>query len=153
MRKWIGRAIAVAAAAAAALAASRRNARDRPSPHGEQSWHAVTMNVRPDEVSPEGRLPEPLAVLGDTVEVEHHPAPGERGTEVRVRLRGKGTDGLRGSAGTDRQPDLRRAMRDAKQLLETGEVLHGPEPATSRTTLRNAPLRLAERRAKREGLL
>lgn len=45
-----------------------RVARDR--------WHSVTVNRPPEEVAPEGRLPEPLAGLGDAVEVRLRPARG-----------------------------------------------------------------------------
>jgi hypothetical protein len=31
-------------------------------------WHTVTVNRPPEDVAPEGRLPEPLAALDDTVE-------------------------------------------------------------------------------------
>ncbi len=50
-------------------------------------WHTVTINRPPDEVSANGRLSEPLAKLGDKIEVQVRPAPGDRGTEVAARLR------------------------------------------------------------------
>jgi hypothetical protein len=33
-------------------------------------WHTVTINRPPEEVAPDGRLPQPIAELGDQVEVE-----------------------------------------------------------------------------------
>lgn len=126
-----------------------RVARDR--------WHSVTVNRPPEEVAPEGRLPEPLATLGDAVEVRLRPAPGGRGTEMAARLRdgvpaGAG-EAVTRAAGSDPRQDLRAALRQSKQLLETGEVLSPDEPSTTRRTLRNLPLELATRRARGEGRL
>jgi hypothetical protein len=126
-----------------------RDARDR--------WHTVTVNRPPEEVAPDGRLPEPIARLGDAVEVQVRPAPGDRGTELAARLREGAPAGLRGAAaritGNDPRQDLRMALRQAKQLVETGEVLSADKPPTTRRTLRNLPLELATRRAGGEGRL
>lgn len=82
------------------------------------------------------------------------PLPAGGGTEIRARLHEERPAGVLGRlAGTDSLQELRRVLRDVKQLLEIGEVLHGPEPATARRTLLNAPLDAATQRAKREGLL
>lgn len=54
----------------------------------EDRWHVVTVNRPPEEVSSEGRLPDPLAELGDKIEVQTRPAPGDRGTELAARLLG-----------------------------------------------------------------
>ena len=120
-------------------------------------WHSLTVNRPPDEVAPEGRLPDPLAELGDLVEVRLRPAPGGRGTELAARLRqyvpaGAGQAAAR-VAGSDPRQDLRAALRQSKQLLETGEVLNPDEPPTTRRTLRSLPLELATRRASGEGRL
>ncbi|MER7871942.1 hypothetical protein ABTZ90_33680, partial [Streptomyces cellulosae] len=90
-------------------------------------WHTVTINRPSDEVSANGRLPEPLAKLGDKIEVQVRPAPGDRGTEVAARLREPVPSGPGGAAarlkGQDPRGPVRRALRDSRALLETGEVL------------------------------
>jgi hypothetical protein len=126
-----------------------RVARDR--------WHSVTVNRPPEEVAPEGRLPEPLAGLGDAVEVRLRSAPGGRGTEMAARLRDGAPAGPGAAvariAGKDPRQEVRAALRQSKQLLETGEVLTPDEPPTTRRTLRSLPLELATRRAGGEGRL
>jgi hypothetical protein len=120
-------------------------------------WHSVTVNRPPEEVAPEGRLPEPLATLGDAVEVRLRPAPGGRGTELAVRLGDGAPAGATGAvaraAGSDPRQQVRSALRQSRQLLETGEVLRADEPPTTRRTLRGLPLELATRRAGGEGRL
>jgi hypothetical protein len=127
-------------------------ARDAPD-----RWHTVTVNRPLEEVQPDGQLPEPLAELGDAIEVQVRPAPGDRGTELAARLRQGAPTGMRGAAaraaGTDPRQDLRAALRQARQLLETGEVLSPDQPPTTRRTLRGLPLELATRRAGGEGRL
>ena len=83
-------------------------------------------------------LPAPLADLGDRVEVRVRPAPGDKGSELAVRLRDRPTTGgaLARLTGSDPQADLRSALRQAKQIIEVGEVLavdpvpHGRRTAT-----------------------
>jgi hypothetical protein len=88
-------------------------------------WHAVTVNRSPEEVAPDGRLPDPLAELGDEIEVRIQPAPGDRGTEIHARPRGSVP------SGSDLCRALRKALRETQWLLETGEVLRpDPEPTT-----------------------
>ena len=101
-------------------------------------WHAITVNRPPEEVSPEDRLLEPLAELGDDVEVQIRSAPGDRGTEILARVRGSvpsGVGGVRARAsGEDPRGALRKALRETQWLLETGEVLRpDPEPTTKPT--------------------
>jgi uncharacterized membrane protein len=67
------------------------------------------------------------APFGDDAEVSYAPAPGGRGTEVRVTLgqdagRGVG-EKLAALVGTDSRRRLEDALRRLKQILETGEVL------------------------------
>lgn len=94
-------------------------------------WHKVTINRGPEEVLPDGRLPAPLAALGDGVEVEVTPAPGDKGTELAARLRDTA------ETGSGPRQQVRSALREAKQLIEAGEVLcvdptpHGHRPATA----------------------
>jgi hypothetical protein len=105
-------------------------------------WHTLTVNRPPEEIAPEGRLSGPLAALGDGVEVRVRPAPGDRGTEVAARVTG--------NVSVRR---LREALRETRQLAETGEVLEPDKPPSTRRTLRNLPLELATRRARGEGRL
>lgn len=120
-------------------------------------WHFVTVNRRPEEVAPDGRLPDPLTELGDQIEVQIRPAPGDRGTEIGARVRGPVPTGLSAAAarvaGTDPRQQVRTALRNAKMLLETGEILEPDKPPTTRRTLKNLPLELATRRARGEGVL
>ncbi|MEO3809099.1 hypothetical protein ABGB17_08880 [Sphaerisporangium sp. B11E5] len=94
-------------------------------------WLAVTIYRRPEEVVPDGRLPEPLARLGDTIEVQVREAPGDRGTELAARPLSPAPTGvdqvLARLGGQDPRQVVRRALRESKCLIETGEVLR-PEP-------------------------
>ena len=159
MNRTVGRAVVVAGVGAGVLAARRLATRQGGDGAGQapDRWHSVTVNRPPEEVAPGGRLPEPLAALGDAVEVRLRPAPGGRGTEVAARLR-QGVPGGPGgavarAAGNDPRQDLRAALRQSKQLAETGEVLSPDRPPTTRRTLRSLPLELATRRARGEGRL
>jgi hypothetical protein len=125
--------------------------------HKPDRWHVVTVHRRPDEVVPDGRLPDPLAELGDQIEVQVRPAPADRGTELAARLRAPVPSGLSGAAarisGDDPRQELRMALRHAKMLLETGEILNPDKPPTTRRTPTNLPLELTIQRARREGRL
>jgi hypothetical protein len=158
-RTW-SRAALVAGVGAGVIVVGRmasRQAGNRANGQAPDRWHSLTVNRPPEEVAPEGRLPEPLAGLGDAVEVRLRPAPGGRGTELAARLRdgapaGAGAAVAR-AAGSDPRQQVRSALRQSKQLLETGEVLRSDEPPTTRRTLRSLPLELATRRAGGEGRL
>jgi hypothetical protein len=121
----------------------------------EPRWHTVTIHRPPEQVAPDGGVPEPLGLLGDAVEVPVRPAPGSRGTELAARLR----DGASVPAQADDLDTsspvraLRSALRHAKQLAETGEVLAATEPGTSRRTLLNRPLEAVTRHGRGEGRL
>ena len=122
-------------------------------------WRAVTINRTPDEVIPNDRVPGPLAELGDLVEVEVRPAPGGKGSELRARLRSPEPTGAASAAarlsGEDPRQRVRAALREAKQLIEVGEVLrvdpapHGRRPPTPT----GAIVDLATKRAGGEGIL
>jgi hypothetical protein len=139
------------AVAVAAVTTAQRMARKVLSPHdpggpgrsGKRSErrHVVTVYKSPQEVSPDGVAPGPLEQLAD-VEVRMQPAPGGRGTEISVQA-GKDAD----------HAAIRRALREAKQLLETGEVLLPDGPPTTRPTVLNAPLRATTASAREEGRL
>jgi hypothetical protein len=102
-------------------------------------------------------LPEPLAELGDTVEVELRTAPGGRGTEIAVRPRNGEPSGAGAVAarlrGDDPRWAVRRALRETRSLLETGEVLHPSQPPTTERTPLNRPLEYATRHGREEGRL
>ena len=122
-------------------------------------WRAVTVNKAPGEVAPDGNLPEPLADLGDSVEVRITPAADSKGTELAARLRepepsGAGAIPARLS-GQDPRQAVRAALRESKQLLEVGEVLRvDPQPAGDRTpTPTGKLLEVATRRAGGEGVV
>ncbi|MGC4791242.1 hypothetical protein ACLQ22_25845 [Micromonospora sp. DT178] len=89
-------------------------------------WQVVTVDRAPGEVLPGGRWPEPLRRLGGAVQVELRPAPGCRGTELAARpVPGAAAPpGLAAHlVGDDPGLLVRRALREVKQLAETGEVL------------------------------
>lgn len=120
-------------------------------------WHVVTVNRSANEIAPGGQLPEPLAGLGDAVEVQLRRAAGDRGTELAVRLRDGARSSLAAGASrlSSRDPEqaIRAALREAKQLVETNEVLHPDYPPTTQPTVLNKPLQLATRQGRREGRL
>ena len=121
-------------------------------------WRAVTVNRPPEEVMPDGP-PGPLAELGDRVEVEVRPAPGGRGSELRARLRTPEPTGAASAAarlsGNDPRQRVRAALREAKQLIEVGEVLRvDPAPhGRRRATPTGAFVERATDLAPGEGLL
>jgi hypothetical protein len=147
-----------AAAGLAGAAAVVRRSRTRPSaPAGPDRWLAVTVNREPGDLQID-KLPAPLQAYGDRIETRISAAPGDRGTELAVRLREQpGEQDAGGSvparlAGDDPRQDLRRALREAKALLETGEVLRPDEP-TTHDTPGGRLIGLLSRRAGGEGVL
>ncbi|MDM4720213.1 hypothetical protein QTQ03_11730 [Micromonospora sp. WMMA1363] len=102
--------------------ASRIRRDAEPPPAG---WQVVTVDRTPGEVLPGGRWPEPLRRLGGSVQVRARTAPGHRGTELAARpLSGAPPPGLAAHlVGDDPARMVRAALRQAKQLTETGEVL------------------------------
>ncbi|MER7456326.1 hypothetical protein [Micromonospora sp. NPDC126480] len=137
----MGRSATLAGTAAGALAglvgarvllgARRRRDAGGPGPGG---WQVVTVDRAPGEVLPGGRWPEPLRRLGGAIQVEVWPAPGCRGTELAARLRpGTPLPGLAAHlVGDDPARVVRVALRQAKQLAETGEVLRADRTALDR---------------------
>jgi uncharacterized membrane protein len=85
---------------------------------------AITINQTQQEIA--GRLPQADPPLSDDdAEISYAPAPGDRGTEVRVLLpNAPGGLGQKVAAvmGADAQRELDDALRRFKQLLETGEI-------------------------------
>jgi uncharacterized membrane protein len=119
-------------------------------------WMAVTVNRPIDQVSVDA-LPEPLASLRDRIEVDVRRAPADKGTEIYARLREPLPGGVGAAAararGEDPRQELRSALRQAKQILEVGEVLQADRPSTTRRTVLNRPLEVATRIAGGEGRL
>ncbi|MBT0768672.1 hypothetical protein KIH74_07020 [Kineosporia sp. J2-2] len=152
--------------AATIAAAVRRRAASHGLPlSGHQDdpsrWLAVTVNLTPDDSRPL-ELPEPLRAWGEAIEVRTSPAPGDRGTELAVRLRDPYTQTLPSGLpdalaqdldGTTAVEKLRSALRRAKQVIETGEVLRADEPGTTEATALNAPLRAVTSISGAEGRL
>jgi hypothetical protein len=157
---WLARGAVLAAAAGGGMAATRI-LRARRAPGGgsgdRQRWHTLTVNLPPEEVAPGGRLPDPLARLGDTVDIEVRPAPADKGTEIAVKLRDGEPSGAKGLTSRFTRDDprwpVRRALRETRSLLETGEVLLPDAPTTTRRTLRSRPLEFSTRHGREEGLL
>ncbi len=148
--RWIRSAGIVAVATAGGMAARRVLAARLPAVAGggrEPNWLVATIYRAPTDIAPEGRLPEPLDRLGAAVEVQIRPAPGDRGAELWVRPRpGRKAD-------RDAWRRARLALREAKQLCETGEILQPDRPATTRPTPLNRPLEYVVSRAREEGRL
>ncbi|GLY20892.1 hypothetical protein Misp04_06240 [Micromonospora sp. NBRC 101691] len=107
----------------------------RPGPVGR--WQVVTVGRPADEVLPGGRLPEPLARLGDGVQVRLRAAPGDRGTELAARAPDGRFAGMAAHlVGDDPDQVLRAALREVRQLAETGEPLRPDRPWTERHRVR-----------------
>jgi hypothetical protein len=122
-------AVAGVATAAGALAGVVRRVRNGSA--RQPSWLGVTVQGTPEQIAPGGELPEPLRRLGDRIEVRMQPAPGDRGTEVRARLRRPAPSSV-GSrlTGRDALAPVRVALRQAKALVETGEIVRSDERRT-----------------------
>jgi hypothetical protein len=115
------------------LASRHRGPSPVKDPKARRRWMAVTINCRPDDVAPDGRLPRPLADLD--VEVRIEKAPGDRGTELYARPRMPVPMGraavLARLRGDHPREMVRTALRQVKSLIETGEVLR-PDPDLAR---------------------
>jgi hypothetical protein len=107
---------------------------------GKDRWHAATVNLPPERVSSDGAAPPRLRDLNG-IEVRMQQAPGGKGTEIYVR-----------STGAD-VGDVRKALREAKSLLEVGDVLLPDYPPTTRPTPLNKPIRTTTEHAREEGRL
>jgi hypothetical protein len=147
--------IMLGAGAGAAMAAVRRISARRSGQRSAEAdrWLTVTVYRPPDDVGSGDRLPRPLAELGDQIEVRIRPASGDKGTELAARLRQPGPDGPAARvAGQDPRQRVRRALREAKSLVETGEIVR-PDPPSSHPGPGGRVVRLASRRAAGEGRL
>ncbi|MFJ5999011.1 hypothetical protein [Streptomyces sp. NPDC092370] len=147
---------AAAGLTAGAVIAWQRSAARGHGPVTDERWLTVTVNIAPGEIQP-GKLPSPLQEYGDRIETRITPAPGDRGTELAVRLK-EPQPAITHSvparlAGQDPRQDLRRALRDAKALLEVGEVLEPDAPPTTHDSPGGKLVGLLSRRAGGEGVL
>ena len=130
----------VLAAATVTTVVSARRARARQDTPGRR--HVVTV-FRPYDDLAAQQIPGSLTELGDAVEITLRAAPGGRGTEIAVRARDASvTPG-----------QIRRALRETRSLIETGDVLLPAGPPTTQPTLFNRPLRAATRHGREGGLL
>jgi hypothetical protein len=142
-----------AAGAAVGLVARSLVKKDRES-DGDgahpQGWKAVTVLGDAEDFA-RGGYPEPLQRLAESLEVRIDPAPGDKGFEVHARIR----DGASVDVDGDPSAALREALRDAKQVFETGELLRAtPRPHGERPrTLLGGAVDKAEDNAKGEGVL
>jgi len=150
MRRAVLIATAVTAVAGAGVAATARRRGSLGTAKGmitggtdHDRWHSVTINRSPEQL---GSKPAPLDELDFPVEVRIRPAPGDRGTELSVRVAEPGAD-------RDTIRHLRRALREARSLAEVGEVLLPDAPSTTHKTPAGAPLAYATRHGREEGRL
>jgi hypothetical protein len=120
-RAAVATAVGVAAGTAAAAAVRRRRP-GIPAETGERV-HTVTVLAPLDLVR--DAWPPDGDVEGDRGQVDLRPAPGDRGTEVRV------------SAG-DGGGELREELRRLKSRLECGEVVTTEDQPTGRTGRKEA---------------
>ncbi|MFI1991555.1 hypothetical protein [Actinoplanes sp. NPDC020271] len=138
-----GKALLIAAPIAAgtvAVAARRRRAASGPAAHRS---HVLTV-YKPIGELQATQLPGSLREIAGSVEISLRAAPGDRGTEITVRIPD-------GSPVTD--GDVRRALRETRSLIEAGDVLLPSGPATTTPTLLNRPLQTATRHGREGGLL
>ena len=146
----------ITAGLAAGAVIVRRSRRSASAPTPDDRWLTVTVNRAPGEVQPD-KLPAPLREYGDRIDTRVGPAPGDRGTELAVRLKEPPPAAAYSVparvAGQDPRQDLRRALRAAKALLETGEVFLPDAPPTTRRTPGGTLVGLLSRRSGGEGVL
>ncbi|MDG9684336.1 hypothetical protein QC334_16630 [Streptomyces sp. DH18] len=138
-----------------ALLLRRLTAHDT-EPADHNRWLVVTVQRDPGEVQRD-RLPAPLQGFGDRIETRITPAPGDRGTEIAARFRQPQPEATHSVSarisGDDPRQDLRVALREAKALLETGEIMRADAPSTTHDTPGGKLIGLLSRRAGGEGVL
>lgn len=110
-------------------AAQRRRAA-RHTPLADSRWLAVTVGADPDRVAADARVRRALDLPGLQVRIK--PARGGRWTEIAARPPAANPGLSSRIAGNDPRQIARRALRHAKSLIETGEVLR-TEPTRPRT--------------------
>ncbi|HST47323.1 hypothetical protein [Jatrophihabitans sp.] len=114
----------------------------------------MTILAPSHDIAPDGRLPAPLAELGDLVETRLEPAPGGRGTELSARTRPGHKPESAGWKGEDPARRIRTALQHARQLVEVGEVLRiHPQPAGRRRPARGLLVDLMTDDTDQEGVV
>ncbi len=148
--------LSAAVGAGATVATRVRSVTTGQSAPGSARQLVVTVNT-PVATLQESALPEQLLALGDDVELELRSAAGDKGTEIAARILAPQPSGVKAVVarvgGDDRRQQVRRALREAKSMIETGELLEGQRARTTERTLLGAPLDLATRRSAGEGQL
>lgn len=114
-------------------------------------WHFVTVNLPIDKVRDRMHA-GPLEKLRDIADIEVREAPAGRGTEIGAQIKNTALSGSTLKI-MRRLKAVRRALRDAKEELETGEILKPDEPPTTRRTLLSLPLDYMTRHGREEGRL
>lgn len=116
-------AVGGAAALAAVFLKRRRSSSEAPE-RDDNRWNIVTILRSEQEIAPNGELPAPLAALHG-IQTRMREAPGGRGTELATRFTNDGN-----------RDQLRIALRQSKQLAETGETaVVEPHPHGTRKPL------------------
>lgn len=145
----------VLAGVAGGITAARRFM-SRRAPSRTKRWLVVTVNAEPDRVEQNERVHELFREFGGTVETRVAPAPAGRGTELAAWPHTPSRNGVwtivRRITGKDPRQPVRRALRRAKSLVETGEVLRPDEPTTE-PGLGGKAIELVTRRSGGEGRL
>lgn len=156
VKKMIG-GLMIAGAAMCGYAAYQHRFRYCADGSDAQRWLGVTISRSPQEVSSAGKVPEPLARLGDMVEVQVRAAAGDKGTELYARLRQTPSAGPTGAMarikGEDPHQQVRQALRESKALLEVGEIIRPDAPSTTHPGLSGKLVQVATRVAQGEGRL
>ncbi|URN17690.1 MULTISPECIES: hypothetical protein [Streptomyces] len=155
--KHVKSALVVAAVIGTGAVAARRSRSRTAAGDPADRWLTVTVNRAPTDVMSGGALPAPLDRMADRLEARVRPAPGDRGTELAVRLKDAPSDretSLPGRlAGQDPRQEVRTALREAKALLEAGEVMLPDAPPTTRDTPVGKVIDMVARRSGGEGVL
>ncbi|GGS36567.1 hypothetical protein AB0E75_32185 [Streptomyces griseoviridis] len=148
---------AVPVVAAGAAAVRRARTGNGTDDRAGDRWLTVSVYRQPADVGSEGKPPPPLDGLADLIDVQVRPAPGDRGTELAARYKEPVPPASASLparlAGQDPRQELRRALREAKALLEAGEVLRPDAPPTTRPTPGGKLVGMVTRRSGGEGVL
>lgn len=116
-------------------------------------WIMVTINCSPQRLASRADLPEPISRLGDAVDIKISPAPGDRGTELGARLREVPRTRIAGMVTRRSEEDPRhmveQALRDAKAIIEAGEILRRDWPPAAQPAQVGKLLEFAGRRGGR----
>ena len=118
------------------------------APVGHAEWDAEITAEEPDRMIAWRAVQADVANSG---EVTFTPAPGGRGTEVRVRLDYRPPGGSAGVvlarvAGEEPDQQVREALRNLKQVLECGEIIAVDEQVSARGPAQKRLTRFARRR-------